>query len=321
MDVQVHLIAMVGDKAHDEDDRGKRIKGQLEDFGIKVDGVTVADTKTGYAHVYVDPRGVSRISSEGHITANTKLTWEVVEGLLKQGPKPEMILVQLEIPLDTALETIRYANEEQIPVIFNAAPINKKNIGLRLDYLFRHQQLVFDHVVLNRNGADRLGNLAELSERQFLEEPIESLSKRYQQLSRDLHKEGASCVVITMGSRGVMASYLEPEDVRGQRARNMWHFGAKVGCTNSGTGPDRVIDETGASDAFIGAYAVDILRQRNSSLGEPMRRPRLDIGAAIEKGIKAGGLAIGKRGSMDSLPWCDDIENSEFVAADSFQFD
>ncbi|ROW14851.1 hypothetical protein VPNG_03824 [Cytospora leucostoma] len=318
--VEVHMIGMIGDKFHDEDERGKRIKDRLEEIGINVDGISVADgTRTGYAHVYVDPRGVPRVSTEGSVTANTKLLWEVVEKPLKQGPKPRLILVQLETPLDTALETIKYANDEGIPVIFNAAPVNKRNTGLRLWHLFKKEHLSFDHVILNRDCADRLASPSQLSNSQFLEEPTENLSKRYQQLARDLHKQGASCVVITMGHRGVIASYLEPTDVKGQRTRNVWHFGAKVGCSQ--TGPNPVVDQTGASDAFIGAYAVEILRQYGAEHQREPKSVHLDIGVALEMGVRAGGLAVGKKGSMDSIPWRDEIEGSVFAAAEGFQFD
>jgi len=107
-----------------------------------------------------------------------------------------------------------------------------------------------------------------------------------------------------------IASYLEPKDTRGLRSQKILILGAKEG-------PNPLRDETGASDAFIGTYAVEILRQSRSASGI------LDIGAAVELGIKAGGLAVASLGSMNSIPWRDDIyaPDRTFTAVSHFEFD
>ena len=61
----------------------------------------------------------------------------------------------------------------------------------------------------------------------------------------------------------------------------------------------------------------EILRRSRSA------SERLDIGAAVKLGIKAGGLAVANMGSMDSIPWRDEIytPNRTFTAVSPFEFD
>lgn len=78
-------------------------------------------------------------------------------------------------------------------------------------------------------------------------------------------------------------------------------------------------DETGASDAFIGAYAVEILRQmgRGSVDDEGLELSAfgssscsLNIPAALEFATKAGGFVVGKLGSAPVMPWRDELLSS-----------
>ncbi|KAK3389738.1 Ribokinase-like protein [Podospora didyma] len=121
--------------------------------------------------------------------------------------------------------------------------------------------------------------------------------KAYWDDCEHFHELGARCVVITMGQKGAIASVRERS--RKDRPR-MIHSGVLVP-----KGPVKVRDTTGASDAFIGAYAVEILRQIKANEEE-------NISRAMEMGIKAVGCTVTNIGSMDSIPWRDDVLNREF---------
>jgi len=297
-DVAVHMVGMVGDDGN----RGKVIKQELEKNHVNTEGIGIATgVNTGFAHVHIDGAGIPEVStSEG---ANKCLTPDKIKNW---SPAPAMVLVQLETPVDTVSKVIKQANAQDIPIIFNPAPYNEKNNIRETKKLFK-----VDHLIINAITTDQILELPELTEQQFEEyERRSEIQKRYIDACNEFHNLGAACVVITLGSLGAIASYLEPKDTKGLRNQKIWIFGAKQG-------PNSVCDETGASDAFIGMYAVEILRQLRSTTGS------LDIGAAVELGIKAGGLAVAKLGSMDSIPWRDEVyaPSRNFTAVSPFQFD
>ncbi|KAF4970176.1 hypothetical protein FSARC_2773 [Fusarium sarcochroum] len=138
---------------------------------------------------------------------------------------------------------------------------------------------------------------------------VPEIQKRYSPDCDHFHQLGAQCVVITLGHRGVLASYLEPPDVNGNQGQRTFFCPAKKK-------EPQPVDETGASDAFIGAYAVEIVRQMTTR-----GSATLDIGAAIEHGIKAGGLTTGKFGSFLAIPWRPewDGEDVQWLTANPFQ--
>jgi ribokinase len=297
-DIQVHLVGMVGDEGR----HGEVIKEELEKNSVNTQGVhTAKGVKTGFAHIHVNAEGVPEIStSKG---ANRHLTPDMIKSW---SPVPAMVLVQLEIPVDTVRKVIEQANTQKIPIIFNPAPFDEKN------NLHEHKELFkVDHLILNAICTDQILNLPELTEHEFQDfERKSEMQKRYIDACNAFHNWGAGCVVITLGSLGAIASYLEPKDTRGSRNQKIWIFGAKKG-------PIPLVDETGASDAFIGTYAVEILRQLRSPSG------MLDIGAAIEVAIKAGGLTVSKLGSLDAIPWRNEIfaPDPTFTAVSPFEFE
>ncbi|PMD30239.1 Ribokinase-like protein [Hyaloscypha variabilis F] len=297
-DIQVSLVGMVGD----ESDHGELIKKELENNHVNTKGVDIAKGfKTGFAHIHVNAEGVPEVSTakgaNGQLTPDKIKSWS---------PAPAMVLVQLEIPVDTVQKVIDQANTQKIPIVFNPAPFDEKN------NLHEHIELFkVDHLILNAICTDQILNLPELTEHEFLDfERRSEMQKRYIDACNAFHNWGAGCVVITLGSLGAIASYLEPKDTRGSRNQKIWIFGAKEGA-------NPLVDETGASDAFIGTYAVEILRQSRLPSGV------LDIGAAIEVAIKAGGLTVSAYGSLDAIPWRNEIfaPDSTFTNVSPFEFE
>ncbi|KAK6062395.1 ribokinase [Seiridium cupressi] len=304
-DVHVHLIAMVGD---DKDGRGEDIRNKLEENQINIEGVsTISGVKTGYAHTDINASGVPRIrtfpGANGHLTADFVETW-----LPKTSP--ELILVQLEIPLQTALATIRWASSNKVPIIFNPAPVPIELV----EFCDAKELFKVDHLVLNRDCADTILQLPKIAETEFQEQSSSLIQTNYIGACGKLHKLGAKCVVITLGSRGAIASFLEPADMNGARDQQLLFFGAKLGVPEQ-TKTNKIVDETGASDAFIGAYAAEILRQTRQGTS-------LDIGAALKVGIRAGGLTVAALGSMEAIPWRERLTgpDNSFIAAHGFEF-
>lgn len=315
LDVHVYMIGKIGGK--DGDKRGDEIKKTLSDIGVNTDGIGIQENvRTGYAHVDIDGEGKPSVGNK--LLANNYLNWEFVREHLESSnetPSTNLILVQKEIPDATVRKTIEYANENRIPIIFNPAPAPGPGIQLYGDpKIFR-----VDHLILNRDCAERICKYGERAPRIHDFKSVGEIQSRYTPMCDIFHSLGASVVVITLGYRGVIASYLEPEDEEHHRSQRSFFV--------SGKRQRDVLDETGASDAFIGAYAVEVLRQmvsHDAHLHRPEDRERpqiLDIAAAIELGIKAGGLATEEIGSLNAIPWRPRLidKNTRWLAADPFR--
>ena len=111
--VGVAMIGCVGD-----DLEGRRLTDALATEGIDVGGVRArADTASGVAHIAVDEGGTNTILVVSG--ANALLTAADVERELGRRPAPDVILVQLEVPLDAVVAA---AAGSASCVVLNPAP-------------------------------------------------------------------------------------------------------------------------------------------------------------------------------------------------------
>ncbi|MFB4166980.1 ribokinase [Virgibacillus sp. JSM 102003] len=111
----VNFIGAVGD-----DPFGKTLLKHLENESINVDGVTtVSSAATGIANIILSENDNRIIVASG---ANLLVTPELVEQNLNQIKKSDMVLLQLEVPMETVLYTLEVASRYNIPVIVNPAP-------------------------------------------------------------------------------------------------------------------------------------------------------------------------------------------------------
>jgi ribokinase len=111
--VDVAMVGCVG-----ADPEGRRLTDALADEGIDVSGVRVRDdAATGAAHITVDPEGSNTIVVIPG--ANGMLTAADVRRELGRLPAPDVVLVQLESPLDAVTEA---AAGTAARVVLNPAP-------------------------------------------------------------------------------------------------------------------------------------------------------------------------------------------------------
>ncbi|PZF81632.1 ribokinase [Jiangella anatolica] len=110
----VAFLGAVGD-----DDFGRRIRELLADAGVDVSGLAVSDQPTGTAHITVDGTGDNSIvvvpGANGTVTALTDAHRATID-------RAELLLLQLELPLDLVVEAARYAHAREIPVVLTPAP-------------------------------------------------------------------------------------------------------------------------------------------------------------------------------------------------------
>jgi ribokinase len=187
----------------------------LESYGIDTEFVgKIPGISSGVAPIFVDQLSQNRILIiKG---ANKYLLPADVDEAADKLKKCALIILQLEIPLETIYYTIKFGNQHNIPVILNPAPASRE-----LDI---HLACKCDFFIPNETELEILTGMPVDTELQIRDAALSLLEK------------GLKNVIVTMGKRGAM--WLTKEQIHNIDA---YHVNA--------------IDTTGAGDAFIGCFA------------------------------------------------------------------
>lgn len=127
---EVTMIGAVGD-----DQFGKDILQNFRAEGVHEEAISVIPkTSTGIATIILSEGDNRIIVSPG---ANSKLTPEIIATSREILMKSDIILLQLEIPMETVRYTVDFAYEHHIPVVINPAPFQKipEDILKKVTYL------------------------------------------------------------------------------------------------------------------------------------------------------------------------------------------
>ncbi|WP_329038822.1 ribokinase [Streptomyces sp. NBC_01725] len=112
----VAMIGALGDDAH-----GRLVRRALTESGVDTGWVVTADgTHTGTAVVAVEAGGENRIIVASG--ANARLTRRDVESGLAAAAPGDLVLLQLETPVEVVAHAARFAKERGATVVLNAAP-------------------------------------------------------------------------------------------------------------------------------------------------------------------------------------------------------
>lgn len=119
----VKMIGMLGD-----DIAGHALYKKMEEKGVDVSCVEFCDTPTGNALINVDDNGRNTIVV--YPGANHQLTPEVIRKYTEVIQQADLIMMQLEIPLETVKEVANIAYEANVRVLLNPAPAQKLDADL-----------------------------------------------------------------------------------------------------------------------------------------------------------------------------------------------
>lgn len=215
--VTVVMAGAIGADAH-----GTALLESLESYGVDVSGVVCSEagsefSTTGSAIVMVDQQtGQNRIIFSPGANASLRPN-QFFEGFKS---RPALLVLQLEIPMETVLQACRTAKATGIPVLLNPAPAAE----LPKD--------VYDglaHLILNETEMALLADVSEAA--------LEDMAV-VEKVAASVLAKGVQNLVVTLGARG--AYYACKNGQHG-------HVPAlKVD----------VIDTTAAGDTFIGMYSV-----------------------------------------------------------------
>lgn len=215
----VTMVGSVGD-----DSFGAESIRALERNAVDVRHVRRLPNKaTGVAFILLDAEGRNRII----VSPGANHVWDaaVVPALQDKFSRADVIVVQLEVPLDVVTQTLELANEVGTPVILNPAPAQVLATGL----LARVRLLTPNEVELGQLVGRSLRGLDDIKG-----------------AAHELMACGVQSVVVTLGERGAL--------VIGGSGEN---FGEDEMVEVDGY-PVRAVDTVGAGDAFNGALATKL---------------------------------------------------------------
>ena len=194
---------------------GKQSSKIFDDEGVDIGGIYAEmNSPSGIALITVDDKGENSIVVAPG--ANAFLNDENVQDAFDKYPQAGVLLVQLEIPMETVEAAITYARSKQITVILNPAPMNAA-VSNFLDKI--------DIITPNAHEAEALSN-----------HPITDVDSAVV-AAKKIQALGVRTVIITLGEEG--AILLTGEDVQHIEAPKV-----------------EAVDSTAAGDVFNGAFAV-----------------------------------------------------------------
>lgn len=172
-------VSMIG--AVGKDLYGKNIKESLKNNNIDVKNIVELDEETGKAFINVDYKGENSISIIHG--ANYSVTPNFIKKYRKEIDLADIILLQLEIPLDTIKVILDYAKEKI--VILDPAPATKDLMNLDLNNIYL--------IKPNESELSTLTNIKIKNE------------KSIKKAAKILLDKGIKNVLVSLGSKG---SYL-----------------------------------------------------------------------------------------------------------------
>ena len=210
---QVAMVGRVGDDVF-----ASQLKQNLASAGVDLAYVGESeDTASGVALIVVDRSGQNSIVVAPG--ANSRLTTTDVEAASAAIAAADVILLQLEIPLETVRRAAQLAHEHGVKVILNPAPAQ----ALPADLLAQVDILIPNESETTLLTGLPTSNLAEMEE-----------------AAAALQTAGVDTVILTLGGQGALLS----------QAGQMRHFPSFA--------VERIVDTTAAGDAFVGGLATAI---------------------------------------------------------------
>jgi ribokinase len=258
-------VAMLG--AVGGDSFGNQARSALSQEGLDVTYVrTIDDAATGVAIISVDQAGQNAITVASG--ANARVTPADVESLPPAvWSQVKVVLVSLEIPIETAETALRLGKQHGTTTILNPAPVgNPQQVRPLLP--------LCDFVIPNETEAAALTGIS-LDENSSLE------SAWVDSALSQLLAAGTKVAILTLGKNGVAWRTTE--------APNKTHRLAPP--------PVTAVDATAAGDALCGCFAMSVAEA--TPLAEALRFAV--AGAAISVTRLGAQPSLAKRAEIDAL--------------------
>ena len=168
-----------------KDDNGKRIKNFLADIGME-EHLMELDTSTGVASITLDIN-----TGENYILcvpgANKMISKEDIRSIEDKIKACDILLIQLETPMEAVLEALKIAKANGLTTILNPAPCNKLP-----EEIYQY----CDFFIPNEHELDTY---------------VEHRFDTYEEKAKYMLSKGLKHVIVTLGSKGSL--YVSKEKV------------------------------------------------------------------------------------------------------------
>ena len=272
----VYMIGRVGN-----DVMGNTLLSSLQTNGVKmnIDEMKVNGQHTGVASINVDTNSGQNtiVVAPG---ANLALSSDDVQSSLANMCEKDVVLVQLEIKPEAALQALKSSSSKDALTILNPAPAPK-------DWeLTSEWYSSIDIIIPNETELSSLCGLSN-EEESVTGEGEEAMAKSL------LDKGIRHAVIVTLGERGAMIVRRCKDDSSGndspQTQTIMISEPADLPCKD-----EPVVDTVGAGDAFCGGLAAYL-----------SRGVELEKAASMACGVAS--MSVRKRGAQESYPSASDL--------------
>ena len=213
----VTLIGRLGN-----DGFGKTLRQELVANGVNMDRVVeTADCNSGVAIINVENSGQNCITVIPG--ANGRLTPDDIHACESAFEDADVLMLQMEVPVQTVLTAIEIALKNNVPVLLDPAPAPES---------FPPELLAVDYVCPNETEAALLTGLSV------------STMAEAEAAARMLCSLGVKHAIVTLGERGAVCC-----DNGGE-------------CHRAEPPAVKVVDTTAAGDAFAAAFALQVSQQQ-----------------------------------------------------------
>lgn len=250
---RVYMIGKVG-----MDSFGDMAIENLRRNGVNVDHVKRAGgTHTGTAFILVNREGNTMISVAPG--ANRLLSPAEAEESLRSIGYADIVLTQLEIPMETVERISMVAGEIGAKLILTPAPVKK----IPDEVLKKIHTIIPNRTEILRILGIEAGN---------------QMARDLDEAVKELINRGVENVVVTLGEHGVV----------------FYSRGMDRVTLIPAVKPERVIDTTGAGDAFTACYSYGV------AVG-------MSVADSVRLGTICASIKISRRGAQEGLPTLDEV--------------
>ena len=236
---------------------GRELKAGLEQAGVNTDAIGLVEGSSGVAQIITDAQGNNSITVVPG--ANAQLLPGDIRANLDLVRTAGAVLAQLEIPLETVEAVGEICAEYSVPFILDPAPARSLPDALLATVTW-----------LTPNETETC-SLLEQGSRELQDDSLEAAAST-------LLERGSENVILKLGARGCYVALAD-----GRRRRLPSH-------------PVRAVDTTAAGDAFNGALAVRLLRDK-----DPL--------SAVEWASAVAAISVTRHGAQPSMPTAAEVEH------------
>lgn len=209
---QVTLIGCLGD-----DPDGRDYRNHLRREGVNCSAVNTVKGGTGSAFIAVDAKGENQIIVIPG--ANASLTPPALKMQRSRIEVAHALLVQLEVPLESVVESIALANGRNVPVVLNPSPIHPE---------FPWGKVTINYLIVNQGEA-----------KQIFEADPDGMADHLETWKPLLAGKGVRTLIVTRGEKSTLVL-------------------SESGLKKVATHKVKAVDTVGAGDTFAGAFTAHI---------------------------------------------------------------